>query len=101
MAISGLNHRTGTTTAFIRKADIRVRFTLSAHRISNRDTNGGAGRYSPMVEAGILDGAALAWLYDHGDVVERTDDERFVHVKVRLDTADAARFARRRERSPH
>ena len=47
------------------------------------------------------DGAALAWLYDHGDVVERTDDERFVHVKVRLDAADAARFARRRERSPH
>jgi hypothetical protein len=35
MAISRLNHRTGTTTAFIRKADIRVRFALSAHQISN------------------------------------------------------------------
>ena len=32
---SGLNHCTGTTTAFIRKADIRVRFALSAHQISN------------------------------------------------------------------
>ncbi len=35
MAIPGLNHRTGTTTAFIREADIRVRFALSAHQISN------------------------------------------------------------------
>ncbi len=44
------------------------------------------------------DGAALAWLYDHGHVVERTDDERFAHLKVRLGAADAARFARRSER---
>ena len=29
------NHRTGTTTAFILKADIRARFALSAHQISN------------------------------------------------------------------
>jgi len=35
LAKSGLNHRTGTTTAFIRKADIRVRFALSAHQISH------------------------------------------------------------------
>ncbi|MCH7957774.1 MAG: hypothetical protein IIB63_09500 [Proteobacteria bacterium] len=34
-AKSGLNHRTGTTTACIRKADIRVRFARSAHQISN------------------------------------------------------------------
>jgi len=45
------------------------------------------------------DGAALSWLYDHGEVVERTDDERFAHLKVRLDAADAARFARRRARA--
>ncbi len=35
VAIPGLNHCTGTTTVFIRKADIRVRFALSAHQISN------------------------------------------------------------------
>jgi hypothetical protein len=35
LAIGGLNHHTGTTTAFIRRADIRVRVALSAHQISN------------------------------------------------------------------
>jgi hypothetical protein len=33
--MSGFSHRTGMTTAFIGKADIRVRFALSAHQISN------------------------------------------------------------------
>ena len=44
------------------------------------------------------DGASIAWLYAHGEVVEREDDETHAHVTVRLDTADAARFARRRNR---
>ncbi len=44
LAMSGLSHRTGTTTAFICKADIRVRFALSAHQISNRDTTAPPGR---------------------------------------------------------
>jgi GTP-binding protein HflX len=38
------------------------------------------------------DGARLAWLYQHGEVVERADDEAVVHVKVRLLPADRARF---------
>ena len=41
------------------------------------------------------DGASLSWLYDHGEVVERKDDEAGVHLKVRLDTANWARFERR------
>jgi len=41
------------------------------------------------------DGARLAWLYQHGEVLERTDDEDAVHVKVRLLPADRARFERR------
>ena len=41
------------------------------------------------------DGAGLAWLYDHGDVVERRMEDEVIHVKVRLNAADAARFARR------
>ena len=64
------------------------------------DRLSGASRLLDIVVAHD-DGAALAWLYDHGDVVERTDDERCAHVKVRLDAADAARFARRRARLPH
>jgi GTPase len=41
------------------------------------------------------DGARLAWLYQHGEVVDRTDDEAAVHVKVRLLPADRARFEHR------
>jgi GTP-binding protein HflX len=40
------------------------------------------------------DGARLAWLYQHGEVVERSDDDAAVHVKVRLLPADRARFER-------
>jgi GTPase len=41
------------------------------------------------------DGARLAWLYQHGEVVDRHDEDAGVHVKVRLLPADRARFERR------
>ncbi len=41
------------------------------------------------------DGARLAWLYQHGEVVERSDSDTNVHVTVRLLPADKARFERR------
>jgi len=40
------------------------------------------------------DGARLAWLYEHGEVVDRIDAETAVHVRVRLLPADRARFER-------
>jgi GTP-binding protein HflX len=40
------------------------------------------------------DGARMAWLYQHGEVVERQDEENAVHMKVRLLPADRARFER-------
>jgi GTP-binding protein HflX len=40
------------------------------------------------------DGARMAWLYQHGEVIERQDDEAAVHMKVRLLPADRARFER-------
>lgn len=40
------------------------------------------------------DGARIAWLYQHGEVVDRRDDDTQVHVKVRLLPADRARFER-------
>jgi GTP-binding protein HflX len=40
------------------------------------------------------DGARLAWLYEHGEVVGRQDDEQVAHVTVRLLSADRARFER-------
>jgi GTP-binding protein HflX len=41
------------------------------------------------------DGARMAWLYQHGEVIERHDDDAAVHLKVRLLPADRARFERR------
>ena len=42
------------------------------------------------------DGARLAWLYQHGEVVERQDGEAAIHVTVRLLPADRARFEQHR-----
>jgi GTPase len=42
----------------------------------------------------MQDGARMAWLYQHGEVVERSDDEAAVHMKVRLLPVDRARFER-------
>ncbi len=52
----------------------------------------GAGREVFDISVDIADGRAISWLYDHGEVVERRDDERFTHLKVRLDEHDRARF---------
>ena len=42
----------------------------------------------------IREGPTLAWLYEHGEVVERTDGEDMVELGVRLWTADRQRFER-------
>ena len=47
------------------------------------------------------DGARLAWLYQHGEVLDREDADEAVRVKVRLLPADRAavrRLHRRRLR---
>ncbi len=38
------------------------------------------------------DGARIAWLYQHGEVIGRTDGEAAVRLRVRLRPADRARF---------
>ena len=44
----------------------------------------------------VAQGAALAWLYEHGQVTDRDDgEEGAVLLSVRLSEADRARFARR------
>ena len=45
------------------------------------------------------EGAAIAWLYAHGEVIERRDDEDFAHLTVRLDPAESARFDRMQRRA--
>ncbi|WP_416900294.1 MAG: GTPase HflX [Minwuia sp.] len=41
------------------------------------------------------DGASIAWLHRNGEVLERTDLEDGVHMKVRLSQADAGRWEKR------
>jgi GTP-binding protein HflX len=41
------------------------------------------------------DGAGIAWLYEHGEVLSREDEEEAVRLKVRLSPADRARFQQR------
>ena len=56
-------------------------------RCPDRRRDGGGGlRHRPA------DGARLAWLYQHGEVLDREDADEAVHVKVRLLPADRARF---------
>jgi len=43
----------------------------------------------------LADGAALAWLYRHGRIESRADEDGMAHLRVRLDPADRARFERR------
>jgi GTP-binding protein HflX len=59
------------------------------------DRKVGAERQLVEIEVPHADGASLAWLYRHGEVVTRRDDESVAHLTVRLDAADAARFAHR------
>ncbi|MBP2314488.1 GTP-binding protein HflX [Azospirillum soli] len=41
------------------------------------------------------DGAALAWLYAKGEVLDRRDDEEQAHLHVAIDPADLARYEKR------
>jgi len=41
------------------------------------------------------DGAGLAWLYRHGEVIARADAADAIHVRVRLSPAERARFEER------
>ena len=45
-------------------------------------------------DIGHDDGARLAWLYQHGEVLARQDGPDAIHVRVRLLPADRARFER-------
>ena len=40
------------------------------------------------------EGARLAWLYEHGEVLQRDDEDLAIRIKVRLRPADRERFAR-------
>ena len=49
------------------------------------------------LQISLSDGATLAWLYRHGDVVTREDVDGVAHVRVGLDAINAARFHHRQQ----
>jgi len=40
----------------------------------------------------LTDGKTLAWIYRHGEVLGRRDDDEAAHLSVRLSEADIARL---------
>ena len=59
-----------------------------------------ATRVELELDVSLADGATLAWLYDHGEIFERTDKGMTAHLKVRLDPEDRARFEHRLATDP-
>jgi GTP-binding protein HflX len=53
-----------------------------------------AGMEEARYDIDHSDGARLAWLYAHGEVTARQDDDTAAHVTVRLLPADRSRFER-------
>jgi len=53
------------------------------------------GRRAVRLTVPLSDGASIAWLYRHGEILGRADDESEAHLEVRLTPADLARFRRR------
>ncbi len=54
----------------------------------------GRGRRVVDIEVDLADGARLAWLYRHGDVIARRDRGAGARLRVGIDPADLARFER-------
>ncbi len=54
-----------------------------------------AGRSVVDVTVDLRDGADLAWLYSHGEVLSRSDEDTVARLRVALDEADLKRFERR------
>jgi GTPase len=55
----------------------------------------GAGR-AVRLDVPLADGKTLAWIYRHGEVLGRRDDEREAHLSVRLSAADLSRLRHQR-----
>jgi GTP-binding protein HflX len=47
------------------------------------------------LDVDLVDGAGIAWLYRHGEVLERHDDDQVAHLVVSMNQADLDRFAAR------
>ena len=83
-------------------ANMAAKFgTIAVSAISGEALGDLAGVIDARIAAGLVlvdyaipneDGARLAWLYQHGEVIGRTELEDSVHMQVRLSPQDRARF---------
>jgi GTP-binding protein HflX len=78
--------------------------TIAVSAITGEGLGDLAGLIDARIASGMVlaeyaianeDGARLAWLYQHGEVIERTEREDGVHVQVRLMPKDRDRFEQR------
>jgi GTP-binding protein HflX len=60
--------------------------------LSAIDARMAAGMEQADYDIPPADGARLAWLYEHGEIVQRDDGDDAIHLTVRLLPADRARF---------
>jgi GTP-binding protein HflX len=51
-----------------------------------------AGTRPVRLDIPLSDGSTLAWVYRHGEVLGRRDDDNAAHLSVRLSEADIARL---------
>jgi GTPase len=60
-------------------------------------------RQQTMVDVQLAhrDGSMIAWLYDHGEVVSRRDDDDYSYISVRLSPANLSRFEQMQRRKQH
>lgn len=47
------------------------------------------------VSLSVADGATMAWLYEHGEVTERVDEDEYMTLVVRISSANRERFKRK------
>ena len=45
------------------------------------------------------DGATLAWLYDHGEILKRVDNEKEINLEIRIDSTNLTRFKNRSKKT--
>lgn len=63
--------------------------------LSRIDAHLAEGRRILDLTVDLSDGATIAWLYRHGEILKRVDDGQTSLIRVGLNAADAARFAQR------
>ena len=63
--------------------------------LAELDRRLGSRREILDVSLSLADGASISWLYRHGEVVARRDDQSHAFLRVRLDPADIKRFHQR------